>query len=499
MSPSDGDVARGLCRRIGELEYSIREMGFEPCIGVEDEFYVAGPGAESFLGRDSNDLRILRRTFPEVGRVYREADVLAVRGTPLRLRLPSIQKWEITTTHTTARGEPIAPSRQARVVNGVREFVLEAAKTKGLLVHSGPRPVPDIRALFTQSSPLVLLDAGEALSSLKRQVASGALHARCRWHLRNRVAVTAFEYLSTTIGWCQPEAITAALRSALIIRDFAPLERIAGGRSTRMVQAMLEDSAATAAAQAVATERSLTGVRSFLELCDGAASVIAPDAAPGCGVDANLSLLRGASNAFHDPASADQTSPLCRGVATELVLLFGRRTGSLLPAIQSCSQATFSRLGRVDLDAPSRAAVGPKATGASCKVSPDRVALNPARAVDHDHDRFAPGSVRVEVRVGESGGALGGFRPSAILHYVLVCLVAARNGIERSSRDCPPEWPVRDQPLDASLAEAIESFSASRLLRSGYGPVLHEAVIAEATVRAPTMRPRNLRSAADVS
>jgi hypothetical protein len=180
----------------------------------------------------------------------------------------------------------------------------------------------------------------------------------------------------------------------------------------------------------------------------------------------------------------DHTSALFRAVARETIRSIGRVTGSLLPAVQSYSDETFRRIFDVGVGVPSRAAFGSKASGASCKLSPDPIAANPARAVEHDYDSFGPNSLRLEVRIGEPGGGAGISNELAGPHYVVLMLIAIGNGIRACTDQADvPTWDALhccEQPLDASHAEALASFERSRILRDGYGRALHNLVVRHA-------------------
>jgi hypothetical protein len=482
-SVSSAHILRLLYRRLRELERSIEDFGYRTRLGFENEFYVSGPRASSLLASSESLTRRLTQEFPEILRVYPEADVVTLRGMSARLGIPRLRKWEVVTRHEYADGTAIPVERQARIQTEIRAFIVEEAARHDHVAHFGAKPFRDLRDVCVAGTTFHVAEA-ELLDSLREQVHGPEFRQRCHEDYLDQASV----HCVGRLRQLRPEApagdIVALVRAILRCRaagDRLPLPNDLAAALADELEAIRIRASATA----FASVTSILNAPSLAALCAGPDSVILAEAVPGCGVDANISLADVGGSAFYDSSGRAGCSVLCRAVAVELIRTIGNITGSLLPAIQSYSAESFWRLGRVAVGAPSRASLGPKAAGASCKVSPDSAYANPARAIAHDHDVFGPGSIRLEVRIADPGGGTGWQNALASPHYAIMILTAVVNGIAafRNEPYAVPDWDDvlgAEQPLDLDLSAAIDSFERSRILRDGYGPTLHDIVASHA-------------------
>lgn len=473
-----------LYRRIRKVDQALRASGYRVRIGFEDEVYVAGPRAHVFLVERSAALIRLRSAFPEVGRVYREADMVSLRGTPLRLGVPRVRKWEITTRHVDADGREMAPARQARLLTAIREFMVNETARSGHVAHYGARPVRDVRDLIGPPGHFRVSEC-ELLTSLRREVHSTRFVHAVSAQFRHRASDAAFGDLRQALPDL-PAADIADLVREMVYHDvddrvIRRAGRALGCRLRRRIARAWQEWAAAAARIVSGIEHAV----SLAGLCREPDGLIDPEAVPACGVDVNVSLVRDGRNVFHDPRAHDQASALFHSVGRASVACLGKNSGSLLPLAQSYSPETFERLFRADLHVPDRASVGPKSAGASCKQSPDSIATNPSRAVEHGFDRLGEDTIRLEVRAGEAGGGEGTSNALSAPHAVLLMLIAAQIGIDSYRSASSPLTPLRDphpaeQPLNVSHDDALSSFERSVVLRDGYGGTLHRLVVMHA-------------------
>jgi hypothetical protein len=201
----------------------------------------------------------------------------------------------------------------------------------------------------------------------------------------------------------------------------------------------------------------------------------------------NISVWLGDTNLFFDAAEPSCIGAPLRCVAAALIELVGCETGSALPVAQSYSAETFARLRKGNsVLSPTAAIFGAKSAGSICKRSPDSIADNPGRAIEHRFDQLNDRSARLEIRVGEAGFSTGSVNPLASAHYVLLALLAVRNGM-RSFLAQPDRAPTVDalfglrQELDTSPEAAVTGFCDSELMKDGYGTGLHELIVRHAT------------------
>ena len=464
-----------LYARIGQVDHAIRMLGYRARIGVETEVYVFGPQARTFLAEGSDALVRLKGEFPLVGRVYAEADIVALRNTPLRLGVPRVRKWEITTRHVGPDGTEISPAHQAKLVTGIQEFMVAEAARTGHIAHYGARPIHDVRDLIGRPGPLRITDQA-LLASIRRQVYSTRFIEAVRAQCRLRASALTFLQLSQALPDLSATDIRQVVRDLVYRQRDKGVVRLAGRAIGRNVCQRIERERRVWASTAARIRRGIATARSFADLCREPKGLIEPTRVPCCGVDVNLSLVRGGRNAFHDPGALDKASALFHSVARASVACLGRTSGSLLPVAQSYKPETFERLFRVDLDVPDHAGLGAKCTGASCKLSPDSIAANPSRAVEHAFDELGPDTIRLEMRAGEAGGGSGLSNPLASPHTILLMLVAAHCGIATVQKLSVRRFGATAQPLNTSHRDSVASFERSDLLRRGYGARLHGLV-----------------------
>jgi hypothetical protein len=477
------DLEAGLYGRIAYLERAIRHAGFVMRVGCEDEFYIFGRHARSFLEEGSEALAELRATFPGVGRVYAERDSVSFRGCAVALGIPGVRKWEITTKHQSGDGHAVSAEHQARLVTDVRRFLTEITRRHDHHIHYGARPIKDLREIADRSCTLIDLDPNAILVSLKEQAASKHFLVTCQKCLNDEISVLVFEKISNLSPDTSSTTRRDVVRSLIRNGDGRALVRMVGPRMGANLLATLSRRRHSFWARTVETVIKIVRAKSLMALFEGAESALLPESAPGCGVDANVSLTCKGRNAFWSSEALGHTTPLLRAVAGELIRAVGRETGSLLPAVQSYNPDSFFRLFRADLHASSRAALGNKSSGACCKISPDSIDENPARAVEHDYDMCTEDSLRLEVRLGEPGGGLNKSNPLAHPHYMLLVAAATWNGLRRY-RAQPNQksdlLPLESQDFDRSYSEVLESFSHSRILKDSYGRRLHALTLRHA-------------------
>jgi len=473
-------IERLLYQRIGEVDRAIRALGYHVRIGFEDEVYIAGPRARTFLAKGSVECTRLRSEFPLVGRVYAEADVVALRGTRLRLGVPRVRKWEITTRHLGRDGSEISPASQARLVTAIREFIIDEAARTGHVAYYGARPIRDVRDLIGRPGLFRASDR-ELLASVKRQVRAARFGDAVRAHFRHRASDAVFRQLREALPDLSPTETRDIVRRTVYQDVDEGVIQLGGRALGRRVRRGIERERRASVATAARVNSGIGNARSFADLCREPDGLIEPVSVPACGVDVNLSALHGGCNAFHDAQAHDQGSALLHSVARALVACLGRDTGSLLPVAQSYSPETFERLFRVDLHVPDRASIGAKSSGAACKQSPDAIAANPSRAVEHSFDELGEDTIRLEMRAGEAGGGAGMSNPLSSPHSVLLMLIAARLGIDNHQVWSSPSPAVRglptvEQPLNISHQDSLSSFERSAVLQDGYGDRLHRLV-----------------------
>jgi hypothetical protein len=472
-----------LLARVGILDDDLRRFGYEARVGLEDEFYVIGPEARSFLSPDSWSQRRLREAFPEVGRVYAEADTAAIRGTTMRLGIPGLRKWEITTRPIDDHGNAFSAVHLARRLTELRRWVRDEAERCGMVTHWGARPIPDLRRVGALLFPFSISER-DVLRSLRSQVESPEFENATRHDFRYWASADAYASLSARFPASPPEARRMCLRSALIASDWSPVQREFGATAARVLRSRVRLAWRARRTHMTATRTALLRATTIRRLCDGSGSVLVPTMAPALGVDINLSLWQVGANAFHETNDPRGASTLFRAVALATTEVFGARTGSLLPAVQSFAPVTFARMFRNDVFAPAFAGFGRKSDGPCCKLSPDSIDANPSRAIEHDHDGFGANTARLEVRVGEPGGALGYVNALASPSYMLAVLIAARRAaMQYSWSGRAPSWPELEssgQRLNACHEDALRCFTQSAILKDGYGADLHALTAAHA-------------------
>ena len=480
----EAEIKAGLDTRIASLQKEIATYGYNLHMGSEDEFYLYGRDAHQFKAKHEGELKTRFRGV--VDRVYEEAKPLLLKGTGIRLRVPGVHKWEITTRHAARDGSGVSGAEQVAAINDIRHYIAGKQKEWGVVVDYSARPIPDIQQAVKDGN-FGLTDRA-VLASLKEQVRSPSYDKSCRDHVTEVVFNMAYRFLAdhhvNRAG--QSEAaylkkIDEAIKPGASV-DFLGLSRRELKEFREAIHNKRQELTGTLAAHRTA----ILAARSFDELCSS--GVIVSKDVPGSGVDVNVSLWKNGENAMIDPATG-KVSRLFDCITDAAIKITGRDTGSLLPSTQSYDMLTYLRMGQSRLAASAIAAVTQsKADGGNLKCSPPSMDEAPRRQF-RGHDLRSGFSARIERREGEPGGGVGYDNELAQRHYIFTTLLAIRDGLAMfASKEQGPL--CKPQAFTKSHAEALERFKKSELLRRAYGEKLHrvvathaEKVIAEKAVR----------------
>jgi hypothetical protein len=496
-------IKGGLTTKLDDIDQRIKAAGYVEAVGGEDEMYFFGKTALDFEALHGAELRA---RFPLIDRIYTEADAVLLRGTTIRLGMPNMRKWEITTKHMDESGQPVSLKQETLLMNQIRQFIVSKQKEWDLIVDYTARPIPDLReAVKSGYLPKRITDtklmAGlpkqipitdrEALEYLQQQVKGeefdkqvAAFKIDSLVNMVDALVRKNLDKCSAPVDDDLPRKIRLAIESSdfsAVINDAGFIEEISAAITEKNLQ--------MEAAIAENVSEILTA-QSFDSLCVQEIepetlkvvkeSVVQSKKVPGCGVDANVSLLKDGRNAMYDEQEPSKTSKVFWAVSAADIQLVGAEQGSLLPSTQSYDPATYHRMGRMELAASARAAVGTKASGAHSKVSPPLAHESAARYAEHDFDRMSELTLRRERREGEPGGELGDTNDLGQLHYGVSVGLAIVNGLDMLAAGDEPksyaELQEMSHPFNKSHGQALTSYANSDLYRQGHGEELHRDV-----------------------